>query len=158
MTVETTDYTPEGKTLSDCSPAELMHTVLAIRQHGMLRMHAAERLMNRINDELESRKLGLFTYEDNGTDPDDKGMVHAIGPLQDTLRTDDHHHVILIRNVDRQYRVLTVNGPFSKVRAEVRAFCDAPSRHPKVEPLDLSKGPVVLPSGTIVGMVDPFIP
>lgn len=126
MTVETTDYTPGGKTLDDCTPRELLLTIRAIRGHGMLREHAAERLMNRIRDELESRDMGLYTYYDHT--PEERGIIHSIGEMKADgapIEAEDHHCALLARSKDeRTYRVFIVDGPLSKVRDELRAFCD----------------------------------
>ncbi len=134
MTVETTDYTPGGKPLSKCTPRELLLTIEAIETHGMLRMHAQDRLMNRVSDEVESRKMGLYCYRDDDSDPENKGLDWSIGERKAQLNTDDHHYAVSGHDVDWKHRVWVVNGPYTKVRDKVRAFCDRPtSRGPSLE-------------------------
>lgn len=124
MTVETTDYTPGEKSLSECTPAEILKTIVNIRRHGMLRMHAADRLMSRIHEHVEGRGMALYTYHDDGTDPDDKGLVLSIGEQKQTLKTEDYHYAVLGMDTKHQYHIFEINGPFSLKREEIRRTLD----------------------------------
>lgn len=137
MTVETTDYTPEGKALRHCTPAELLETINAIESHGMLRLHAQDRLMNRVLDEVHSRGLGLY----EGNEDDDWDYAITAGSYGQSLPEDAHYHAVSARDCCCERRVWTVDGPYSKVRDEVRAFCDRPdTRLPLTERMKAGGG------------------
>ena len=124
MTVETTDYTPEGKALSQCTPAELLETLNAIERDGALRMHAVDRLCNRVLGEVFSRGLSLY----EGDEGDDWHYAITAGGYGESLPDDAHFHAVTARGTGYERRVWVVDGPYAKVRDEVRAFHIAPIR------------------------------
>ncbi len=126
MTVTITDYTPGGKDLASCTPVELLKTVNAIDRHGALRMHASNRLMGEIQDECESRGLGLFDFEGD-IGPGEEGFLHAIGTYQPRLEHADHWHALTARDNDHERHVFTIDGPLTPAKlAEIRAVLDRP--------------------------------
>lgn len=115
MTVETTDYTPKGKKLSNCTHEELLHTVRAINSHGMLRMHAQERMLNYVQQEAAQRGYGLYEYNDRTPWETKAGVRYSIAKGGQELKESDHHECIACQDNDREiFQVFNVAGPLTK--------------------------------------------
>ncbi len=139
MTVETTDYTPDGKTLSQCSPVELLETMRTIDHHGMLRMHASNRLKCLIEDEVESRGLGVFEYRDDAL-PEERGFIYSIAERKQFVNLTAHYHALCGEDQDGKDHFWVIDGPLVPRLAEIRAVLDKP-KTPYVAPAPSPNAP-----------------
>ena len=116
MTVQITDYTPGGKPLSECLNPELLDTIQSIHGHGMLRMHASDRMIGHVQDEIVSRGYGLYVCERDVT-PWEKevGVDYIMGKGGDPIRDEDWHECISCHDSDHDiFEVFPVLGSLTE--------------------------------------------